>query len=43
VRLTLLFGGNANKLHLGRRAGQVTDTVIRLREFGPDVVPLPHP
>jgi uracil-DNA glycosylase len=43
VRLTLLVGGHAQKWHLGRRAGPVTDTVRRWREFGRDVVPLPHP
>jgi uracil-DNA glycosylase len=43
VRLTLLIGGHAQKWHLGRRAGPVTDTARRWREFVPDVMPLPHP
>lgn len=42
VRLTLLIGGYAQKWHLKEKAG-VTDIVKRWRDFGPSVVPLPHP
>ncbi len=41
VRLTLLIGGHAQRWRLG--AGSVTATVARWREFGPAVIPLPHP
>ena len=44
VRLTLLIGGYAQKWHLGVRAkGGVTATVRDWRDFGPEVIPLPHP
>lgn len=43
VRLTLLVGGHAQKLLLGKQAGSVDDTVRRWREFPPHHVPLPHP
>jgi uracil-DNA glycosylase len=43
VRLTLLVGGYAQRWHLGRRAGPVSDTVRAWRELGPDALPLPHP
>jgi uracil-DNA glycosylase len=43
VRLTLLVGGYAQRWHLGRRAGPVSDRVRAWRELGPDVLPLPHP
>lgn len=41
VRLTLLIGGYAMRWRLGR--GDVTATVARWRELGPEVMPLPHP
>jgi uracil-DNA glycosylase len=41
VRLTLLVGSYAQRHHLGR--GAMTDRVRRFREFGPAIVPLPHP
>ncbi|WP_299847138.1 uracil-DNA glycosylase family protein [uncultured Paracoccus sp.] len=40
-RLTLLVGGSAQRWHLGTR--EVTATVARWRDFGPGVIPLPHP
>ena len=40
-RLTLLVGGHAHRWHLG--AKDVTATVSRWRDFGPEVIPLPHP
>lgn len=44
VRLTVLVGGYAQKWHLGVAArGGVTATVVRWREAGPGVIPLPHP
>jgi len=43
VELTLLVGGYAQKLALGERAGTVSGTVQRWREFLPDYLPLPHP
>ena len=41
VRLTLLIGGYALRWRLG--PGDVTATVARWREFGPELMPLPHP
>ena len=44
VRLTLLVGGYAHKWHLGKRAkASLTDTVAGWRDYGADVIPLPHP
>ena len=41
VKLTLLVGSYAQKWHLGTK--NLTDTVKAWRDFGPDVIPLPHP
>jgi uracil-DNA glycosylase len=44
IRLTLLVGSYAQRLELGRaRQTSLTETVRRWREYGPDVIPLPHP
>lgn len=44
VELTLLVGGYAQAWALGEAAaGGVTATVARWRDFGPSVIPLPHP
>lgn len=43
VRLILLVGGYAQKWHLGRTAGSVTDCVAGWRDHGPRFFPLPHP
>lgn len=44
VRLTLLVGGYAQKWHLGKTAKPtLTETVAAWREYGPGVIPLPHP
>jgi uracil-DNA glycosylase len=44
VRLTLLIGQYAQRFGLGAASGSsLTDTLLRWREFGPDVIPLPHP
>jgi uracil-DNA glycosylase len=44
VRLTLLVGGYAQKWHLGKHVkGTLTETVRAWRDYGPGVIPLPHP
>jgi uracil-DNA glycosylase len=43
IRLTLLIGGYAQKYHLGKSAGTVTDTVANWRDHGSAIIPLPHP
>ena len=44
VELTLLLGLPAQRWSLGARAGaSMTETVMRWREFGPDIIPMPHP
>ena len=43
VRLTLLIGGHAQRWHLGRGAGSVTEAVRGWRDCPPGVLPLPHP
>jgi uracil-DNA glycosylase len=44
IRLKLLVGGAAQRWHLGPGAnGGVTATVARWRDFGADIMPLPHP
>lgn len=40
--LVVLVGGYAHQWHLGK-VGTVTQTVARWRDFGPNVMPLPHP
>lgn len=41
IRLTLLVGSYALRNRLG--AGAMTDRVMRWRDIGPAVIPLPHP
>ncbi len=44
VRLTLLFGQYAHAYFLGdRRKATLTDTVRAWREYGPALLPMPHP
>jgi uracil-DNA glycosylase len=44
VELTLLVGLPAQRWALGEAAGaSMTETVARWRDFGPAVIPLPHP
>jgi len=44
IELTLLVGQYSQRWHLGAgRAGGVTETVRRWREFGQGLLPLPHP
>jgi uracil-DNA glycosylase len=41
LRLTLLVGSYAQQHRLGK--GAMTDRVQRFRDFGPAIIPLPHP
>lgn len=44
VELTLLVGSYAQTWALPGRTGKtMTETIARWREFGPNVLPLPHP
>ena len=43
VELTLVIGQYAQKWHLPNTHRNLTETVRAWREYGPDVVPLPHP
>lgn len=44
LRLTLLVGAHAQKWHLGARAKpSLTETVRAFPEYGPRMIPLPHP
>ncbi len=44
VRLTLLVGMHAQAYHLGKmRQRTMTETVRAWREYGPDLLPTPHP
>lgn len=43
IPLVLPIGGYAQKWHLGKAAGNVTDTVAAWRDHAPRVFPLPHP
>ena len=44
VELTLLAGQYAQAKYLGkRRQKTLTDTVRAWRDYGPDIIPLPHP
>jgi uracil-DNA glycosylase len=44
VELTLLVGQYAQAWHMGaRRKGSLTDTVGNWRDYGPGLLPLPHP
>jgi uracil-DNA glycosylase len=44
VELTLLVGSYAQAWALGNRVGKtMTDTVAAWRDFGPNVLPMPHP
>ncbi|HEV2561761.1 MAG TPA: uracil-DNA glycosylase family protein [Rhizomicrobium sp.] len=43
-KLTLLVGSYALNHHLGARAkSNMTETVRAWQEYGPDIIPLPHP
>lgn len=44
IKLTLLVGHYAQRRYLGAKAKtSLTETVATWREFGPSVIPLPHP
>jgi len=44
VKLTLIIGMYAVKWHLGEKAERnLTQTVKAWRNYGPDIIPLPHP
>jgi uracil-DNA glycosylase len=44
VRLTLFIGQYAQRSGLGAAAGPtLTDTLLHWRQYGPNVMPLPHP
>lgn len=44
IRLTLVVGSYAQVALLGtRRASTMTETVAAWRDYGPDLLPLPHP
>lgn len=44
VQLTLLVGQYAQKQYLGKsRQRNLTETVRHWRNYGPDIIPLPHP
>lgn len=44
IRLTLLVGGYAQKWTLRKRAHKtLTETVAHWRDYGPNIIPLPHP
>ncbi len=43
IRLTLTIGQYAQKWHLQSPQKNLTDTVRRWKDYGPAVIPLPHP
>lgn len=44
IQLTLLVGIYAQKYHLGKRAYKsLTETVRHWQDYGPHIIPLPHP
>jgi len=43
IELTLVIGSYAQRWHLEKGGRNLTETVRAWRDFGPDVVPLPHP
>jgi uracil-DNA glycosylase len=44
IKLTVAVGQYAQKYHLGsRRKKTLTETVAAFEEFGPELLPLPHP
>ena len=43
LKLTLVIGQYAQAYHLADKPSSLTDTVKAWRDFGPDVMPLPHP
>ena len=43
VQLTLVIGQYAQKWHLTQTHKNLTETVRAWRDYGPDIMPLPHP
>ena len=43
IRLTLVIGQYAQRWHLPHRHGNLTETVRAWEEYGPGIIPLPHP
>lgn len=43
IRTAILVGSYAQAFHLGDRAGTLSETVARWREFAPRYFPTPHP
>lgn len=43
VTLTLVIGQYAQRWHLPHRHGNLTETVRAWQEYGPGIIPLPHP
>ena len=43
IELTLVIGQFAQRWHLGNRGRNLTETVRAWQDFGPNMLPLPHP
>ena len=43
ITLTLVIGQYAQRWHLPRKHGNLTDTVRAWQDYGPNIIPLPHP
>jgi uracil-DNA glycosylase len=43
ITLTLVIGQYAQRWHLPRKHGNLTDTVRAWQDYGPSIIPLPHP
>lgn len=44
IKLTLLVGSYAQKYYLGKKTAKTMTETIRLwKDFGPDIIPTPHP
>ena len=43
IKLTLVIGQYAQNWHLTHKHGNLTDTVRAWQEYGPNIIPLPHP
>jgi len=43
IKLTLVIGQYAQRWHLTHKHGNLTDTVRAWQEYGPNIIPLPHP
>lgn len=43
IKLTLVIGQYAQRWHLTHKHGNLTDAVRAWQEYGPNIIPLPHP